>query len=649
MRVLRALLAVALLVAVVQSQEERDGRESGEGDEEEGEEGEDEGEDEARRDDEEEVDINEKGYVDAGFAKNKKRRIEGVDFGKLDLFKDAFGDHTHTQYFNMFDLNKDKKLDAGEMAAIGCSLPRWIAYYDRDDDGAIGYVEFIRWFRERYLWLSAYEAGALDGPDPPGHMKQFGDHTPQHKKLEVDVIEGPIAPKVFWEKYIDGHRPAIFRGVEAQSVGVKRWADEGFLREHYGGIDLKIEPKLEARGDDTQYVDSDSVGHRMNVNDYLDQNQHKNIYAVSILPQQMAWDCNIVPAVLCGSRNKQLNIKNKRSFPHPYPEPNGHSWLTHLYEANLWIAHGRTRSQLHYDKENNMNCLYVGEKQWILMDTRAYFKKLLWARGGKYSSKSDLLNAGTDWVPIEVDGVDMRVHRKMADVPFYQFTQRAGDCVFLPYSMLHYVNKTNPGLQVAMSYMWVPQEQYDHEACEAVPLAAKGEAHVPMAAFDVLYYYNGSGIIPQGYPDPQYEVLTQIEENIDGARNGGYLTKELLQQWVDSGHSSNKHLVDEHWEALIGYAKKDPSTGLHQSEMRWPNVPLDLWTKLAAEFDPEGGLPCDQGQRYNMRPTHEWGKMDKVLDDFERDIPYVHPGVNAIKGKKAADADDDVRETNEEL
>merc|ERR1719424_764061 len=146
MRVLRALLAVALLVAVVQSQEERDGRESGEGDEEEGEEGEDEGEDEARRDDEEEVDINEKGYVDAGFAK-KKRRIEGVDFGKLDLFKDAFGDHTHTEYFNMFDLNKDKKLDAGEMAAIGCSLPRWIAYYDRDDDGAIGYVEFIRWFR----------------------------------------------------------------------------------------------------------------------------------------------------------------------------------------------------------------------------------------------------------------------------------------------------------------------------------------------------------------------------------------------------------------------------------------------------------------------------------------------------------------------
>ena len=62
-------------------------------------------------------------------------------------------------------------------------------------------------------------------------------------------------------------------------------------------------------------------------------------------------------------------------------------------------------------------------------------------RGSRYRTENDLLNAGTDWVAIDPDRVDTRVHRWLQTVDFIEFEQRAGDCVFIPYSMLHHVGK----------------------------------------------------------------------------------------------------------------------------------------------------------------------------------------------------------------
>jgi len=74
-------------------------------------------------------------------------------------------------------------------------------------------------------------------------------------------------------------------------------------------------------------------------------------------------------------------------------------------------------------------------------------------------------------VPLDPDRVDMRVHKDMSQVgilmrqipclrvrcgvcprwqvTYYEVTQKAGDCIFLPYAMVHWVNKTSPGFQVA--------------------------------------------------------------------------------------------------------------------------------------------------------------------------------------------------------
>jgi hypothetical protein len=356
---------------------------------------------------------------------------------------------------------------------------------------------------------------------------------------------------------VEQHKPVIMRGIEKNSLAFKLW-DEDYIREKYGDVELKLEPKIESRGDNHAYVDieelspdpenkdensdngdeessENNVGnekqspknettssnetslseavsnstkpnvqekveksnasedppmrHRMSIKQFLSNDpnlsaRNKNVYAVSIFPDGvMGWEPNVPSPALCGSRRHHLDLEVLRKKmvedmekerkekenrekqnaesndvnehaggdatavaaennaeksdadnilkteihqnetnttaidpksnlplkPHPYPHPFDHSYVTHIIESNLWLANGETRSQLHYDKENIIMCLYRGEKEFIMIDTRKEFKNLYWARGRMYNGRSDFFNRGTDWVPIDTRRVDLRV------------------------------------------------------------------------------------------------------------------------------------------------------------------------------------------------------------------------------------------------
>ena len=96
------------------------------------------------------------------------------------------------------------------------------------------------------------------------------------------------------------------------------------------------------------------------------------MYVVSIIPQAMAWEVAHPSVLLCGSRRQQLNRETKPPYKlkkHEYPHEAGFEWMTHVFEANLWIASGYTRSQFHYDKEWNVNCLLSGRKRWLFLNS----------------------------------------------------------------------------------------------------------------------------------------------------------------------------------------------------------------------------------------------------------------------------------------
>ena len=181
----------------------------------------------------------------------------------------------------------------------------------------------------------------------------------------------------------------------------------------------------------------------------------------------------------------------------------------------------------------------------IMIDTRKYGKHMPWVRGNRYRTEDDLLNAGTgvspspsysghhiqlllynciwtphtvvaisivfpyvrswanaDWVAIDPDEVDMRVFSSLENVDFLEFEQEAGDCVFIPYSMLHYVDKLDTELGAAVSFMWQNTEEYDATACASAPLEqTRGPGGgPPLAIFDVLWFYAGTGCAPPPRP-----------------------------------------------------------------------------------------------------------------------------------------------------
>jgi hypothetical protein len=364
----------------------------------------------------------------------------------------------------------------------------------------------------------------------------------------------------------------------------------------------------------------------------------------------------------------------------------------------------------------------------------------------RYNSEDELSTVGTDWIALDVDRVDMRVHFALAAFlrtavngtdgtghrqPWYQFTQRAGDCLYIPYAMAHFVDSdTTPTarevergdpqseyskeiqagrlpMHVAVSYMWLPQVKYDDDMCQSIVGSRGGSRSgsgsgsgsgsrsgsgggggggvdsstagsmsmsapyhnerfvVPIGATDLLWYYSGMGVVPQGYPDPWYEmaepmlqVLKQMQKpglfdaraavssiteraavSSFAERGDWYLTQNVFTQWAeiqlgneDSGDDremadARTKFIESAWKRLIHYAA-DPAKGIHSSEMIWPTpahygdqggrIPLSVWLTMAVEFDAEGGLATNEYHVYEPRPMADVRRAERVVSALER-------------------------------
>lgn len=96
------------------------------------------------------------------------------------------------------------------------------------------------------------------------------------------------------------------------------------------------------------------------------------------------------------------------------------------------------------------------------------------------------------------------------------------------------------------------------------------------------------------------------------------MTIKVLQEWLNQGDSdlkNNKKRVKQFWKKFASYAN-DTKKGLTAKELWWPNVPLELWLELSGEGDPEGGLPCDRGEKYDARTPEVWSEMEASVDEF---------------------------------
>ena len=107
------------------------------------------------------------------------------------------------------------------------------------------------------------------------------------------------------------------------------------------------------------------------------------------------------------SREGKYSGSEKYSGKSPRAAPNGGSggsaaaaaappprWWTPIDEVGLWISAQSTRSQIHYDQTNIVNCLLRGEKEWVFIDTRKHWGRLPWecaARNSRRNASAQIL------------------------------------------------------------------------------------------------------------------------------------------------------------------------------------------------------------------------------------------------------------------
>jgi hypothetical protein len=203
------------------------------------------------------------------------------------------GDSIHEHVLQSFDRDGDHAVSLAEARARGLGAVHF-AYYDTSPTNQkLDYDEWIRCARE----LPQYAAADLTAPPPPGHMRPLGQHgTPAALGELADLLEfapgaAPPHPRDFWREQVAKHRPALLRGAGRFSVAASRWS-ESYLLEHHGDIAVKVEPAKEARASQTVYDRLHAhVPHngRMTLRELLQLPLEAAAYAVTILPQAMAW------------------------------------------------------------------------------------------------------------------------------------------------------------------------------------------------------------------------------------------------------------------------------------------------------------------------------------------------------------------------
>ena len=173
---------------------------------------------------------------------------------------------------------------------------------------------------------------------PRGHGEELGRHRDSEGHVNIIDSDKLPSPEQFWDQYASIRKPVVFRGAAKHFPAFQLWTDK-YLTENYGELEVKLEAKREK---DHVPVGERGLG-RDTIRSFLETYQKKDSYTVSQLPDPLSREVRVLPFLMCGTFSERI------------------------LEANLWLSSGGTRSMLHKDADNAINCLLNGTKDWILI------------------------------------------------------------------------------------------------------------------------------------------------------------------------------------------------------------------------------------------------------------------------------------------
>jgi len=256
--------------------------------------------------------------------------------------------------------------------------------------------------------------------------KPFGQHTPSI--AHCNAVESVPSAKEFWEKYVSKGKPLLIKGAALHMQAMK-WND-AYLLKHFWNVTIEVEHGKKENRDAGQET--------MLLGTFLESYTNSNIYSVSDIHPVMGKDVELLPCIA-----------------------NGGGYVDQLTLAVMWFSSGGTKSVLHNDEDDNINCLFSGTKDFHLIEQR--FGSLIETEENDWDFDKQCSN-------LDVEQVNLEKYSDFKRIPHTFCQMQAGDCLYLPARMYHQVN-SHDSRNLAVNVWWEPLDSFGENKSPLVSLA----------------------------------------------------------------------------------------------------------------------------------------------------------------------------------
>jgi len=254
----------------------------------------------------------------------------------------------------------------------------------------------------------------------------------------VEVHEELPSPADF-HKWTEGDgKPVLFRGVAKRMPAFSKWTDD-YLREKHGSVKMD-QVETEKRETRTAYPVED-----WNLAKFLDEYTKREIYSTATTPVGLADEVFLLPLINCGGFNRRLSA------------------------TVTWFSSGGTKSVIHSDAQQNLHCMFAGQKDWIFWHPSSGVNtpEMGWIHAEKEAKTDPAFKDayGTYVGKIDVDNVDLDKFPGWDQMTWWNMTLNAGDCAFVPSKWFHYV-EAPPGRSISVHTWFHASKKFSSKECD---------------------------------------------------------------------------------------------------------------------------------------------------------------------------------------
>mmetsp|Transcript_31533 Transcript_31533/g.69533 ORF Transcript_31533/g.69533 Transcript_31533/m.69533 type:complete len:347 (-) Transcript_31533:38-1078(-) len=299
--------------------------------------------------------------------------------------------------------------------------------------------------------------------------------------FELGENQGPIevridlpTPSEFYQDYIlaEGKvgKPVLFRGAAKKMPAYSLWTDD-YLRNTHGKTILD---QVETEKDETRTVFPHDD---WNLAKFLDNYNTSDIYSTAQTPKGLSNEVYLLPPITCGGYSRKLSA------------------------TVLWFSSGGTKSVIHSDAQQNIHCMFAGEKRWIAWrpDSSIDTKAMGWVKDAEALSKKDpkFKNAyGAFAGHIKALNVDTERFPGWKTLKSWQWTLEAGDCMYLPPRWFHYVEA--PAQRAISVHVWFQApSKFDEKGCKKLEDAGYNLSEYLLRVGDCTWGYGEDESVKQ--------------------------------------------------------------------------------------------------------------------------------------------------------